>query len=289
MAVADLANKYEARDYHIRKVLKSAGLKIIRGRFKSSHKPHNKSDVVDDEIIGLVKKGTAFSEVARQLECSINVVRQRCYAAGVKSPGFSFKESTNLSVQIGQEAYDKLGDVEWLFNAYVVERKPSRVIASELNCGKKAVLSALRRHRITVRKGPGNRGKFSSKRNKCNDFWCDSYWELVISNRLDDDDKVIKFIKNPFPISYQQDGKIRRYIPDFLVILAEEQFLLEIKPDGLLPYVEGKTKAAKKSIFNFRVMNVDDRFPWEVIGEDENNATTNADNDQPPVGGDLWE
>lgn len=263
-AVTDLAKQHNTKNYHIRSVLKQAGLKIIKGRFKSSYNPHNKSNVDEIEIIRLVKSGVTFSETANRLQCSINVVRQRCYSAGIKSPGFCFDEATNLSTQIGFYAYEKLSDGAWLFNKYVIERKPSRIIASELGCGKKAVLSALRRHRITVRKGPGNRGQFRSEFGKCNDFWCDSYWEWKISNRLDRDDRVLKFIKNPFPILYRLDGKNKKYIPDFLVILNGSQFLLEVKPDGLLPYVEAKIKAAKNSSFNFYVINVDDEFPWFV-------------------------
>jgi hypothetical protein len=262
-AVTDIADKHDVKDYHIRSVLKKNGLKIIKGRFKSSYNPHNKSDIDGSQIISLAKSGITFKEISERLNCSIHIVRSRCYAAGVKSPGFCFKEATNLEEQVGSLAYNKLSDVEWLFTAYVVNRKPSRVIASELNCGKKAVLSALRRHKIEVRKGPGNRGRFKSKNQKSNDFWCDSYWEWVISNRLDDDDKVVKFIKNPFPIFYlDKERKQRRYIPDFLVILKDRQILIEVKPDGLLPYVETKIKAANRSTFEFYVMNVDDSFPW---------------------------
>jgi len=262
-AVSDIADEHGARDYHIRSVLKKNGLKIIKGRIKSSFVPHNKINIDSSLVVGLVKSGITFKEISEQLDCSIHVVRSRCYAVGVKSPGFCFEEATNLEEQIGSLAYSKLSDAEWLFTAYVVNRKPSRIIASELDCGKKAVLSALRRHKIEVRKGPGNRGRFRSKNQKSNDFWCDSYWEWVISNRLDDDDKVVKFIKNPFPIFYiDEEQQQRKYIPDFLVILKDKQILIEVKPDGLLPYVETKIRAANRSMFDFYVMNIDDSFPW---------------------------
>lgn len=261
MSVSDIASEHGARDYHIRKIIKDAGLQIIRGRLRSSYVPHNKIDIESTAIINMVKDGKTFKDVAEHFKCSINVVRQRCYAVGIKSPGFSFEQATNLQSQIGELAFQKLNDKEWLYDVYIVQQKPSRLIASEIGCGKKAVLSALSRHNIKKRKGIC-RVQFVSESSKCHNFWCDSYWEWEIAGRLDQDNKVVKFIREPFPLEYFVEGKRKLYLPDFLIILKEDQWLIEVKPDGLLKYVEEKTKVANRSMFKFCVLNNKDQFPW---------------------------
>ncbi len=265
-SVKDIADDVNARDYHIRAVLKRAGIKIIKGRFCVGYEPHNKTTITDDQIMSLVAGGKTFKEAAKTLGCSINIVKQRCYKNGIKSPGFEFEEATNLRSQVGDEAYKLLSDKIWLFNQYVVNHKPSRIIATEIGCGKKAVLSALIRHKIAIRKGPTNRGKFASTTDKCHEFWCDSYWEWKVACELDSDPLVVKFVKNPFPITYIDDShKTRKYIPDFLVFLNDHtNYLLEVKPTGLLPFVENKTQAGYSSGFKYCVIDVDDKFPWNV-------------------------
>jgi len=167
---------------------------------------------------------------------------------------------------IGEVAFKNLSDKEWLYNQYVCLGKPTRIIASELGCGKKAVNTFLKRHNIPVKRS--NRGMFKSTNDKCADFWYDSYWEYMIARRLDDDVSVVKFVKDPFPIPYvDSNKKCRRYIPDFLVILTRGNcFVLEVKPDGLLPYVECKIRAANQLGLKFVVINVDDAFPWGRFG-----------------------
>jgi len=262
-SVADIAELVHAKDYHVRAVLKKSGITIIKGRFKSSYIPHNKTTTTDQQIIDCVKSGKSFRDTSIELDCSIHVVRQRCHKHGISSPGFSFREATNLKAQVGEEVYTLLSNKAWLFEQYVVKHKPTRTIATEIGCGKKAVLTALSRHNITVRKGPQNRGKFVSAQGKCHDFWCDSYWEWSIACRMDDDDRVLKFIKDPFPLAYiDKEGNTRTYRPDFLVLTRTDTYLVEVKPDGLLPYVERKTKAGFCSGLKYFVLNCSDDFPW---------------------------
>jgi DNA-directed RNA polymerase specialized sigma54-like protein len=84
---------------------------------------------------------------------------------------------------------------------------------------------------------------------------------MRIAKRLDDDVMVLKFIKDPFPIQYFEEQS-REYFPDFLVFTVAGVYLIEVKPDEMLPYVENKTKAAINSGFNFVVLNLKDKFPW---------------------------
>jgi len=262
MSVSDIAVKYHARDYHIRKILHNNNITIIKGRFKASYEPHNKADVCDNDIIKLVLEGHEFRNVADILKISINIVRQRCYAHGIKSPGFTHKQATNLKSQIGDLAFQKLNNKQWLYDEYIIKLRPTRDISKELGCGKKAVLTALRRHNIPPRPDRANRMVYRSKSNKCKDFWCDSFWEWKIALRLDENSSVMKFIKEPFPIGYCNDG-VKRYFPDFLVILMNsEMFLLEIKADYFLQFAEAKTKAGMLSGFKYYVMTIDDNFPW---------------------------
>jgi len=60
------------------------------------------------------------------------------------------KIATNLRSQIGDIAFNYLLDRDWLYNQYIFLNKSTRQIALEINCGKKAILTALRRHNIEV-------------------------------------------------------------------------------------------------------------------------------------------
>lgn len=259
-AVADLAEQHNVGIHIIYSILKKHKIERIKGRFKKSYIPHNKSDIKDEDIVRLHAQKHSFSNIARILGCRRNIVTARAHSMGLKTAGFSFGLPTNLKGQIGELAFNRLTDRDWLFEQYIAAGKPTRVIAIELGCGKKAVTTALKRHKIPLKRL--HRGFFKSQHHKCRDFWCDSTWEMRIAKRLDEDDMVVRFIKEPFPIPYNDSGKTRRYFPDFLVWTAKGEFLLEIKPDEMLPFVEKKTQAAAKSGFNFVVLNLKDKFPW---------------------------
>jgi len=262
MAVIDIANKHGVRDHNVRKVLKKSGITLLR-RFRKDYSPHNKTNVEEELILKLAKSGMSFPDIAKKLKCSVHVVRQRSYAKGIKSPGFSFKEATNLKSILGEEVYNKLYDRDWLFDQYVIKFKPTRVIATEIGCGKKAVSTALKKHKIQLRSN-ASKGVFHSNFSKCKKFHFDSYWEYTIACRLDEDKLVDKFINEPFPISYVDKNRTRKYYPDFLVFLNDGRtFLLEVKPNRFLKAAEQKTQAAFNSQFPFFIINEKDMFPWE--------------------------
>jgi len=259
IATFDIVKKYGVSQWNVVVILKKAGLKLINTRYRSGYKPHNKLPISDDEIKLLHSQGLSNTDIATKLNCEWHVIIQRIRSMGLASNRFHFNEATNLKCQIGELAYNNLSNKEWLYDQYVVQNKTTRVIAKNLNCGKKTVTTFLRKHNIPVKRI--HRGVFKSKNHKCKPFWYDSYWEYMIADRLDNDSMVLKFIKDPFPIDYVAD-KLREYYPDFLVMLSDnDNYLLEIKPDGLLSYVENKTKSAMK-FKNYVVMNVDDKFPW---------------------------
>jgi hypothetical protein len=133
--------------------LKKHGIERVKGRFKKSYKPHNKSDIKDEDIIKLHSEKNSFSEIARKLGCRRNIVTARAYKLGLKSAGFSFPVATNLESQVGTKVFSLLSDGVWLQDQYIAQNKPTRQIASEIGCGKKAVTTALRRHKISVQAG----------------------------------------------------------------------------------------------------------------------------------------
>lgn len=80
-------------------------------------------------------------------------------------------------------------------------------------------------------------------------IFCHSSWEEKLAKRLDDDDEILTFKKEPFPIPYFFDGKNRNYYPDFFVLRSDGvQLVVEIKPQAFLkiPMNMVKFEAAKK-------------------------------------------
>lgn len=60
-----------------------------------------------------------------------------------------------------------------------------------------------------------------------------SSWEKQYFELLDTDDDVITWRSEPFSISYELDGKQRRYVPDVIVTRRDRVQLIEVKPEKL--------------------------------------------------------
>lgn len=60
-----------------------------------------------------------------------------------------------------------------------------------------------------------------------------SSWEKEFMVLLDSDPRVETWSYEPITIPYTFEGKIRRYIPDFLVVLDGDDLLVEVKPSSL--------------------------------------------------------
>ena len=57
--------------------------------------------------------------------------------------------ATNYRAQVG-DAADFLLDYKWMFQHYTILRMTTRQIGVLIGCGKKAVTTALKRHKITL-------------------------------------------------------------------------------------------------------------------------------------------
>ncbi|NBW06527.1 MAG: hypothetical protein EBR82_00700 [Caulobacteraceae bacterium] len=60
-----------------------------------------------------------------------------------------------------------------------------------------------------------------------------SSWEAELMELLDRDPRVEMWHYEPLTIPYIHEGKTRRYIPDFLVVLDGQDVLVEVKPPSL--------------------------------------------------------
>lgn len=69
---------------------------------------------------------------------------------------------------------------------------------------------------------------FPSKQGR--QIWCESLNELNYAHLLDIDSGVLDFEHQPLKLNYVLDGKKRRYTPDFRVIRATGNQLIEVKP-----------------------------------------------------------
>lgn len=262
-ATLDIANSLKLKRWSVAKIISNAGIQLMPNRYHKNYTPHNKQQhILDVDIRTLHSRGLSTSDIAKELKCSKTLIRQRLQSFGLNFNSFHFPIATNLKSQIGELAFKMLNDRDWLYEQYVNLNKTTRVLAAELHCGKKAISTFLKRYNIPIKRT--RRGIFKSKYHKCKHFWYDSYWEFEIAERLDSDSKVLWFIKDPFPLPYcDESGKDRDYYPDFLVIIRNNILhLLEVKPTGLLKYVEFKTKAGKASSIHYTVISNVDKFPW---------------------------
>ena len=63
-------------------------------------------------------------------------------------------------------------------------------------------------------------------------IFCHSSWEALMSHLLDNDDTVASFKKDALAIKYCINGKVRMYIPDFIIKMKDGRtFMIEIKGD----------------------------------------------------------
>ncbi len=95
--------------------------------------------------------------------------------------------------------------------------------------------------------------------------------ELRTHCMLEKDDDVIWYENEPFAIEYNNEGKIRRYIPDFIVVrrsLKSPQ-LLEIKPAFRLRevVVAFKNKVAEEycRLNDMHFLFVDEKFLKQIV------------------------
>jgi hypothetical protein len=263
-ASADIASRLGVGKHIIYKILKKNKIELVNTRFSRDYKPHNLAVVDIDVLRSLCDEGLHVAAIAATMKLYQTVIRKAMKSHNLKRNPPRFQLPTNIRQIIGELAFAKLSDKEWLQDQYNNKCRSTRSIASELGCSKKAVGSFLRRHHLPLKRT--NKSVFVSSNGKAKTFWCDSEWEMMIARRLEGDVKVIKYIKEPFPLVYHMpDGTAKNYYPDFMVFTTDDIYLVEIKPDGLLPYVELKTQAGYNSGFKYSVMNVDDHFPWYKI------------------------
>lgn len=105
---------------------------------------------LDRKIIELHATGIAFADIARVLGNTYATIYRRVRKLKLLANHKKYPVATNLKSQIGDKAFEYLSNKQWLFDKYIIQYRSTRQIAAELGCGKKAVLSALRRHNIEV-------------------------------------------------------------------------------------------------------------------------------------------
>ena len=88
-----------------------------------------------------------------------------------------------------------------------------------------------------------------------------SSWERELMERLDLDPRVDIWKYEPLFITYTHEGKSKRYIPDFMVVLDGQTLLVEVKPPSLTDtdMNEAKRQAAldfcQRNGWKYRVWN----------------------------------
>jgi len=101
-------------------------------------------------------------------------------------------------------------------------------------------------------------GHFYSKKNDKTFFYRSSY-ELKYLIKIEEDATVVEYNVEPFYIKYEYEGRIRRYIPDFLI---NNKKLVEIKPKFLsednktIAKLNAGIEFAKENGYEFKVIFV---------------------------------
>ncbi|MBD3408198.1 MAG: hypothetical protein GF411_18900 [Candidatus Lokiarchaeota archaeon] len=149
MSTTDIARMYNVGGHVVRRLLRSNGLKPS-GKPSQNVIPHNKHSVDIDQIKELHESGMCLSDIASVLGQGVHVIKNRMKKIGLKPHAPQFDKPTNLKSVIGDNAFDKLNDVDWLKNEYIKSGRSTRDIASEIGCGKKAVSSAVKRFGLKV-------------------------------------------------------------------------------------------------------------------------------------------
>jgi hypothetical protein len=76
-----------------------------------------------------------------------------------------------------------------------------------------------------------------------------SSWEAEFMRILDAEPRVSTWNYEPLTIPYVYEGKTRRYIPDFLIVLDGEDVLVEVKPPSLID--TGLNEAKRQAALEF--------------------------------------
>lgn len=122
--------------------------------------------------------------------------------------------------------------------------------------------------RVKSGKGQGkqnfNEGYFLSRKNGDNRFHYRSSWELYVMECLEDFEEVFSWASEPFPITYQLNGKQHMYLPDFVIHYKDKSiFMVEVKPKNQCGQEMNKAKwVAAKAYCDAR------RWKFEVWTED---------------------
>jgi len=175
--------------------------------------------------------------------------------------------------QLGETA-DILMDRDRLFGLYITQNLSSVHIAEQLKISNHTVRKWLVFHHIQKdrmrsiecmkieyeRKNGHKIGslEFQKKRwasgkriqsKKGGIIFCHSSWEEELARRLDDDNEILTFKKEPFPIPYAFGGKDRNYYPDFFILRSDgRKLVVEVKPQAFwsMPMNVAKFEAARK-------------------------------------------
>lgn len=80
---------------------------------------------------------------------------------------------------------------------------------------------------------------------------CESILERDAAHMFEKSEKVFSYYEQPQVVQYAQDEVIKTYFPDFLLILEQGEFLIEIKPSAKLeePKIIKKFNAIKNHFF----------------------------------------
>lgn len=108
----------------------------------------------DDELRKLHTDGHTISSISRELNTTRPTVKRHMKYMGLTPNPAKFEKPTNFESIMGSDVVNQLNNKKWLHDRYT-NLKSSRRIANEIGCGKKAVLTALRRHHIQIGKSGG--------------------------------------------------------------------------------------------------------------------------------------
>ena len=110
-------------------------------------------------------------------------------------------------------------------------------------------------------------GDFYSKKNESTYPYKSSY-ELAYLEKLEKDDKVLKYLYEPFEVPYvDYYSKNRMYRPDFMVLSEDGSILItEIKPEAMLEDFDVQAKAKAAQLFikeKYKDINIEYKFVTE--------------------------
>lgn len=163
-AVSDISSRFGVGIWIIYRILRKNNLKPS-GKRSCDYRPHNKIAINIDDVKRLHSEGKTTKEISSILRCKKHLISSRLRKLGLK-PNVRWNEATNLKSQIGQFAYDRLIDREWLFHKYVNLNLSTRQIARELGCGKKTVNTFISKYGFNKHDVKISRDEFIERANK---------------------------------------------------------------------------------------------------------------------------